>query len=97
MRWASPTTRALAVIATGEPVYREETLPGAHPDARCRQPPPRRHLRVFRRARRARKARQLADYGIARHDPELANAPDRHAQWLRAVAERDSRRCWHGG
>jgi hypothetical protein len=45
-----PTTRALAVIATGEAVYREETLPGANPDARRRQPHPRRHLRVFRRA-----------------------------------------------
>jgi uncharacterized protein YdiU (UPF0061 family) len=85
-----PTTRALAVIATGEPVYREETLPGALLTRVAGS-----HLRVgtfeYFAARDERgRVRQLADYGIARHDPELAGAADRHAQWLRAVAERQA-------
>jgi uncharacterized protein YdiU (UPF0061 family) len=92
-----PTTRALAVVATGEPVHREETLPGAHPDARRRQPPARRHLRVFRRPRRARARQAACRLRIARHDPELAGAPDRYAQWLRAVAERQAALLAHGG
>ena len=84
------TTRALAVIATGEPVYREETLPGAQLTRVAAS-----HLRVgtfeyFAARDEREKLRQLADYGIARHDPDLAGAPDRHARWLRAVAERQS-------
>ena len=85
-----PTTRALAVIATGESVYREETLPGAQLTRVAAS-----HLRVgtfeyFAARDEGEKLRQLADYGIARHDPDLAGAADRHAQWLRAVTERQA-------
>ena len=85
-----PTTRALAVIATGEPVHREETLPGAQLTRVAAS-----HLRVgtfeYFAARDERdKLRLLADYGIARHDPELAGAADRHANWLRAVTGRQA-------
>jgi uncharacterized protein YdiU (UPF0061 family) len=84
------TTRALAVIATGEAVYREETLPGAQLTRVAAS-----HLRVgtfeyFAARDEGERVRQLADYGIARHDPELAGAADRHAQWLRAVTERQA-------
>ena len=34
--------------------------------------------------------RALADYTIARHDPELTGAPDRHLGLLRAVAQRQA-------
>jgi serine/tyrosine/threonine adenylyltransferase len=85
-----PTTRALAVIATGEPVYREETLPGAQLTRVAAS-----HIRVgtfeyFAARDERERVRQLADYGIARHDPELGGATDRHARWLRAVAERQA-------
>ncbi len=85
-----PTTRGLAVIATGEAVHREETLPGAQLTRVAAS-----HLRVgtfeYFAARDERdRVRQLADYGIARHDPDLAGAADRHALWLRAVAERQA-------
>jgi uncharacterized protein YdiU (UPF0061 family) len=85
-----PTTRALAVVATGEPVYRERTLPGAVLTRVAGS-----HLRVgsfeYFAARGERdKLRQLADYSIARHDPELCDAADRHLRWLRAVAERQA-------
>jgi uncharacterized protein YdiU (UPF0061 family) len=85
-----PTTRALAVVATGEPVHREQTLPGAILTRVAAS-----HIRVgtfeYFAARDDReRVKQLADYSIARHDAELVNAPDRHVQWLRAVALRQS-------
>ena len=43
-----PTTRALAVVMTGEQVLRETVLPGAVLTRDRPQPPSRWHLRVFR-------------------------------------------------
>ncbi|MBI5898295.1 MAG: YdiU family protein [Rhodocyclales bacterium] len=85
-----PTTRALAVVATGEPVYREQTLPGAILTRVAAS-----HIRVgtfeYFAARDDReRLKQLADYSIARHDAELGDGPQRHAQWLHAVAQRQS-------
>jgi uncharacterized protein YdiU (UPF0061 family) len=34
--------------------------------------------------------RQLADYAIARHDPDLVDSPQRHADFLRSVGERQA-------
>ena len=69
-----PTTRALAVTATGRPVYRETTLPGAVL-ARVASS----HLRVgsFQYAAATGNEellRRLADYAIARHHPASAGA-----------------------
>ena len=41
-----PTTRSLAVVTTGEPVYRESVRRGGDPDPRGRQPHPGRDVRV---------------------------------------------------
>jgi uncharacterized protein YdiU (UPF0061 family) len=65
-----PTTRALAVIATGEPVYRETELPGAVLTRVARS-----HVRIgtfeyFSARRDTDAVRRLADYVIARHYPE---------------------------
>ena len=49
-----PTTRALAVVATGEPVRARDGAAGRGADARRGQPHPRRHVPVLRRARRRR-------------------------------------------
>ena len=70
-----PTTRALAAVATGEPVYREGALPGAVLTRVAAS-----HLRVgtfqFFAARGDTDAlRTLADYAIARHYPAAAGAP----------------------
>lgn len=86
-----PTTRALAVVATGEPVHREQTLPGAVLTRVADS-----HLRVgtfeYFAARGERDLlRRLADYAIARHDPDLIDAPDRYVGLLRAVAQRQAR------
>ncbi|HET9642269.1 MAG TPA: YdiU family protein [Burkholderiaceae bacterium] len=85
-----PTTRALAAVATGEPVFREDVLPGAVLTRVAAS-----HLRVgtfqyFAARGQIDKLRKLADYAIARHDPALANHPDRYLALLRAVAERQA-------
>ncbi len=85
-----PTTRALAVVATGEPVYRERTLPGAILTRVAAS-----HLRVgtfqyFWAHGTPERVRRLADYAIARHYPELLSAEDRYLGFLRAVAERQA-------
>jgi len=85
-----PTTRALAVVATGEPVYRETELPGAVLTRVASS-----HLRVgtfqFFAARGERdKLRQLADYAIARHDPDLAGSPGRYLGLLGRVVQRQA-------
>jgi serine/tyrosine/threonine adenylyltransferase len=69
------TTRALAVVTTGEPVWRETTLPGAILTRIASS-----HIRVgtfqFFAARRDWDAvRRLADHVIARHYPEAASEP----------------------
>jgi uncharacterized protein YdiU (UPF0061 family) len=81
-----PTTRALAVVATGERVLREGALPGAVLTRAAAS-----HLRVgtFQYAAAsgdAGRLRALADYAISRHHPEAAGAPNRYLDLLRRVA-----------
>jgi uncharacterized protein YdiU (UPF0061 family) len=85
-----PTTRALAVAATGEPVFREAVLPGAVLTRVAAS-----HLRVgtfqyFAARGQTEELRRLADYAIARHDPELQEAPEPYLALLRAVAGRQA-------
>jgi uncharacterized protein YdiU (UPF0061 family) len=85
-----PTTRALAVAATGEQVYRERTLPGAVLTRVAAS-----HIRVgtfqfFAARGDMESVRKLAEYTIARHDPALVGTPDRFLAFLRNVAERQA-------
>ena len=85
-----PTTRALAVAATGEEVYRERTLPGAVLTRVAAS-----HLRVgtfqfFAARGDTERLRMLADYTLARHDPDLSNTADRYLALLRRVAQRQA-------
>jgi uncharacterized protein YdiU (UPF0061 family) len=85
-----PTTRALAVVATGESVYRERLLPGAILTRVADS-----HLRVgtfqfFAAHGTEAQVRQLADYAIARHYPDLLDSDNRYLEFLRAVAERQA-------
>ena len=71
-----PTTRALAAVATGEFVFREEPLPGAVLTRIAAS-----HLRVgtfqyFAARRDVDALRVLADHAIARHYPGAAEAPN---------------------
>ena len=85
-----PTTRALAVVATGEDVHRERILPGAVLTRVAAS-----HLRVgtfqFYAARGdIESLRKLADYAIARHDPDVRDDPAPHLALLRNVVARQA-------
>ena len=86
-----PTTRALAVVATGELVYRESVLPGAVLTRVAAS-----HLRVgtlqyFAARGEFDTLRRVADYAIARHDPDLVGSAEPYLGLLRAVAARQAR------
>ena len=96
-RSAIPTTRSLAVAATGEPVYRETRLDGAVLTRVAAS-----HIRVgtvqWAAAHRDVDAlRALADYTRARHYPELVSPPgcgvssEPHLALLDAILERQAR------
>ena len=72
-----PTTRALAVAATGEEVHRDRVLPGAVLTRVAAS-----HIRVgtfqfYAAGGDLESVRKLAEYTIRRHDPELATSPQR--------------------
>jgi uncharacterized protein YdiU (UPF0061 family) len=82
-----PTTRALAVVATGEDVLRETVLPGAVL-ARVAAS----HIRVgtFQYAAMnggPQLVRRLADYSIRRHHPEAAEADNPYLAFYEAVID----------
>lgn len=85
-----PTTRSLAVVTTGETVFRESALPGAVLTRVAAS-----HIRVgtfqYLAARRDEAGlRLLADYAINRHYPELVDAPQKYLAFLRAVTDRQA-------
>jgi uncharacterized protein YdiU (UPF0061 family) len=82
-----PTSRALAVVATGDQVVRETLLPGAVL-ARVAAS----HLRVgtFQYAAATGDpalVRKLTDYAIARHYPEVAEAENPYLEFYRRVID----------
>jgi uncharacterized protein YdiU (UPF0061 family) len=86
-----PTTRSLAVLTTGDLVFREGPLPGAVLIRVAAS-----HLRVgtfqLLLAQQDNDAlRQLADYTIARHDPDLVEHEAKPLEFLRRVITRQAR------
>src|SRR3954447_10793559 len=85
-----PTTRSLAVAATGESVYRETVAPGAVLTRVAAS-----HIRVgtmqWAAAHEdAAAMRALADYTLARHYPELRGSPEPYIALLDAIAARQA-------
>jgi uncharacterized protein YdiU (UPF0061 family) len=85
-----PTTRALAAVATGDPVWRERPVPGAVLTRVAAS-----HLRVgtfqyFAARQDVDGVRALVDYAITRHYPALAAAPNPALALLQAVGERQA-------
>ena len=85
-----PTTRSLAVVLSGQAVYRETAMPGAILTRVASS-----HIRVgsfeYLSARREPEGlRTLADYTIRRHFPELAEAENPYIALLYAVMERQA-------
>ncbi|HEX5514752.1 MAG TPA: YdiU family protein [Gammaproteobacteria bacterium] len=87
-----PTTRSLAAVTTGEPVYRETVLPGGVLTRVAAS-----HIRVgtfqyFAARGDVEGLRILADHAIERHYPQLAELPDeqRYLALFEAVQERQA-------
>ena len=85
-----PTTRSLAVVTTGEPVYRETVLQGAVLTRVAAS-----HIRVgtmqWAAAHEDEEAtRALADYTRARHYPELADSPEPYIALFDAILARQA-------
>ncbi|MGY5779497.1 protein adenylyltransferase SelO [Rhizobium sp. LEGMi135b] len=85
-----PTTRALAAVTTGEPVYREEVLPGAIFTRVAAS-----HIRVgtfqfFAARGDTDSLKILADYVIGRHYPEIRDRANPYLALLEAVADRQA-------
>jgi uncharacterized protein YdiU (UPF0061 family) len=90
-----PTTRSLAVVTTGEAVFREQVLHGAVLTRVASS-----HLRVgtmeWAAAHRDHDAlRALSDYTRQRHYPELADANDPHFALFNAIMERQAHLLAH--
>ena len=86
-----PTTRSLAVVTTGEPVYRETRLQGAVLTRVAAS-----HIRVgtFQYAAARQDdlpLKQLADYTIQRHFPELSDSQNVYQEFFREVMHRQAR------
>ena len=85
-----PTTRSLAVVATGDMVRRDRPLPGAVLTRVAAS-----HVRVgtfefFATHQGPEQVKRLADYVIARHYPALADSAQPYLDLLAAVAERQA-------
>ncbi|MGE0767014.1 MAG: YdiU family protein [Hyphomicrobiaceae bacterium] len=85
-----PTTRALAAVTTGDRVFREEALPGAVLTRVAAS-----HIRVgtfqyFAVRGDIDAIRALADHVIARHYPQVSEAPNRYQALLEAVIARQA-------
>ncbi|WJQ84341.1 protein adenylyltransferase SelO [Brevibacillus brevis] len=85
-----PTTRSLAVVTTGESIYRESELPGAILTRIAAS-----HIRVgtFQFASRfcsIEDLRALADYTLQRHFPEIEAEENRYLLLLKGVIQRQA-------
>jgi serine/tyrosine/threonine adenylyltransferase len=85
-----PTTRALAAVITGEPVYRDRQLPGAVLTRVASS-----HIRVgtfqyFAARGDLEGVKRLADYVIDRHFPDARTAERPYLALIQGVAERQA-------
>lgn len=85
-----PTTRALAAVATGEVVHREEPLPGGVLTRVAQS-----HVRVgtfefFASRGQVDSLKRLADYVIERHYPDARDAANPYRSLLEGVVERQA-------
>jgi uncharacterized protein YdiU (UPF0061 family) len=90
-----PTTRALTIVTSDEPVYRERQERGAMLLRVAESHVRFGHFEHFYYRQQPDQVQQLADYVIAKHWPQWAQAPDRYARWLTDVVERTARLMAH--
>jgi len=83
-----PTTRSLAVVATGEPVLRDTILQGAILTRVAAS-----HLRVgtfeyFAQKQDITDLKQLADYAINRHYPDIKQSDQPYVDFIKAIMQK---------
>lgn len=86
-----PTTRSLAVVTTGEEIYRESLLPGAVLTRVAAS-----HIRVgtFQYAAKwcsKEELKELADYTIQRHYPDIADHENPYLSFLKEVVKNQAK------
>ncbi|WP_159564926.1 protein adenylyltransferase SelO [Budvicia diplopodorum] len=86
-----PTTRALTIVTSQNPVFREQPERGAMllrvAESHIRFG----HFEHFYHRNQPEQVRQLADYAIGHHWPELEQEPDRYFLWFKDIVERTAR------
>lgn len=90
-----PTTRALSVVTSDTPVYRETTEAGAMLMRIAESHVRFGHFEHFYYRREPQKVQQLADYVIRHHWPHLQAEEDRYRLWFRDVVTRTAQLIAH--
>jgi uncharacterized protein YdiU (UPF0061 family) len=83
-----PTTRALSIVTSDTPVYRETVEQGAMLMRIAESHVRFGHFEHFYYRREAEKVQQLADYVIRHHWPEFDGEADKYILWFRDVVAR---------
>ncbi|STX08319.1 selenoprotein O-like protein [Klebsiella pneumoniae] len=83
-----PTTRALAMVTSDTPVYRERVEPGAMLMRVAESHVRFGHFEHFYYRREPQKVQQLADYVIRHHWPQLQDEADKYLLWFRDIVIR---------
>ncbi|WP_437611085.1 protein adenylyltransferase SelO [Erwinia sp. V71] len=90
-----PTSRALTVVTSDEPVYRESAERGAMLLRVAESHVRFGHFEHFFYSGEQEKVKQLADYVIAHHWPELVSEADAYLLWFSDVVKRTARLIAH--
>ncbi|WP_313383875.1 protein adenylyltransferase SelO [Pantoea sp.] len=86
-----PTTRALAIAISDEPVYRESPERGATLMRIAESHLRFGHFEHFFYSQQQDKVEQLADYALRHHWPQLVDEADKYLLWFTDVVERTAR------
>ncbi|BEM77425.1 UPF0061 protein [Serratia marcescens] len=90
-----PTTRALTIVTSQQPVYREQPERGAMLMRVAESHVRFGHFEHFYYRKQPEQVRQLADFVIARHWPQLQDQAERYLLWFADVVERTARLIAH--
>ena len=90
-----PTTRALTIVTGRQPVFREQPERGAMLMRVAESHVRFGHFEHFYYRKQPEQVRQLADFVIARHWPQLQDQAERYLLWFTDVVERTARLIAH--
>ncbi|MDW5499422.1 YdiU family protein [Pseudomonas lundensis] len=90
-----PTTRALTIVSSEQPVYREQPERGAMLLRVAESHVRFGHFEHFYYRKQPEQVQQLADFVIARHWPQFQDQSDGYLQWFTDVVERTARLMAH--